>query len=131
MQLLARRTAEAVRASEDAAAQVYQQAIKAAAPRKTGQLARSVEIFESVNRKALTGDARRRLLVGPSKRRGFYGYFIDRGWNATGRAKRRVGRTSGRRIIGTGWFTRAVAGADAQAVTAAEAAFTSKMQEIN
>ena len=52
---------KALQAAEDAAAQVVRQAVESAAPRKTGQLARSVDVFEGVDRKALTGSPRRRL----------------------------------------------------------------------
>jgi hypothetical protein len=49
---------EAVKAAEDAAAQVVKTAVEAAAPRKTGQLASSVQVFESQDRRALTGQSR-------------------------------------------------------------------------
>jgi hypothetical protein len=60
---------EALKAAEDAAA-----------PRRTGQLASSVNVFEGRDRKALSGQTRRRLLVGPEKRKGFYGFFLEKGW---------------------------------------------------
>jgi hypothetical protein len=70
---------EAVTAAEDAAARVVREAVVSAAPRKSGQLQSSVRIFEGVDRRALTGSTRRRLLIGPEKRKGFYGYFVDVG----------------------------------------------------
>jgi hypothetical protein len=80
---------EALKAAEDAAAQVVKQAVETAAPRRTGQLASSVKIFESMDRAALSGQARRRLLVGPEKRKGFYGFFLEKGWIwSKGRRKR-------------------------------------------
>jgi hypothetical protein len=42
---------EAIKAAEDAAAQVVKSAVEAAAPRETGQMASSVQIFESQDRK--------------------------------------------------------------------------------
>ncbi len=48
---------EAVLAAENAAAEVIRKAVEAAAPRKTGQLAASVIVYESVDRKALTGSS--------------------------------------------------------------------------
>jgi hypothetical protein len=42
----------ALEAAEDAAAQVIRQAVESSAPRRTGQLAKSVIVYESVNRKA-------------------------------------------------------------------------------
>lgn len=73
---------EAVIAAEDAAAKIYQQAIRSAAPQKTGQLKSSAKIFESKDRKVLSGENRKRVLVGPEKKRGFYGYFLEHGWKA-------------------------------------------------
>ena len=63
---------KALQAAEDAAAQVVRQAVESAAPRKSGQLAGSITVFEGIDRKALSGSPRRRLLVGPAKKKGFY-----------------------------------------------------------
>jgi hypothetical protein len=80
---------EAIKAAEDAAALVVKTEVEAAAPRETGQLASSVRIFESQDRKALSGQSRRRLLVGPDKKKGFYGFFLQKGWIwSKGRRKR-------------------------------------------
>jgi hypothetical protein len=80
---------EAIKAAEDAAAQVVKTAVESAAPRETGQLASSVQIFESQDRKVLSGQFRRRLLVGPGKKKGFYGFFLQKGWIwSKGRRKR-------------------------------------------
>jgi hypothetical protein len=80
---------EAIKAAEDAAAQVVKTAVEAAAPRETGQLASSVRIFESQDRKVLSGQSRRRLLIGPEKKKGFYGFFLQKGWIwSKGRRKR-------------------------------------------
>jgi len=78
--------------------------VESAAPRKAGQLESSVRVFEGVDRKALTGSVRRRLLIGPEKRKGFYGYFLDAGWNIRGK-----------RASGTGSMTKAAASVERQA----------------
>lgn len=77
----------AVKAAEDAAAEVIKKAVETAAPRDSGQLAGSIVTYESIDRKALTGSARRRLLVGPGKKKGFYGFFLSRGWRTGTRTK--------------------------------------------
>ena len=110
---------EAVTAAEDAAARVVKSAVESAAPRKSGQLESSVRIFEGVDRKALTGSIRRRLLIGPEKRKGFYGYFLDVGWNIRGR-----------RVSGTGWMTKAAASVERQAQEAGTAAFEAVVSRI-
>jgi hypothetical protein len=90
-----------------------------AAPRKSGQLQSSVRIFEGIDRKALTGSIRRRLLIGPEKRKGFYGYFVDVGWN-----------TGGKRVSGTGWMTRAATSVEQQALAVGTAAFEAVVNRI-
>ncbi len=110
---------EAVTAAEDAAARIIKSAVESAAPRKSGQLASSVRIFEGIDRKALTGSIRRRLLIGPEKRKGFYGYFVDVGWNI-----------QGRRVSGTGWMTKAAASVERQAQEAGTAAFDAVVNRI-
>ena len=110
---------EAVTAAEDAAAKVVRAAVESAAPRKSGQLESSVRIFEGVDRKALTGSIRRRLLIGPEKRKGFYGYFLDVGWNIRGK-----------RVSGTGWMTRAATAVEQQAQEAGTAAFEAVVNRI-
>jgi hypothetical protein len=123
---------KALQAAEDAAAQVVRQAVEAAAPRKTGQLAESVAVFESSDRKVLTGSPRRRLLVGPGKKKGFYGFFVQKGWIwSKGRRKRvasgnthsQSGPTEGsHRIPPHPWFPNS-AEVEARAQSAGEAAF--------
>lgn len=103
---------EAVTAAEDAAARVIKSAVESAAPRKSGRLESSVRIFEGIDRRALTGSIRWRLLIGPEKRKGFYGYFVDVGWNM-----------HGKRMSGTGWLTKAAASVERQAQEAGTAAF--------
>ena len=141
IRLLRATSAEAVPAAENAAALVYQNAATAAAPHKTGQLRSSVKIIEGRPLKTLMGDTRRRLFVGPEKRKGYYGFFLEKGWTATGRRRRaRVATASthsqrgiagGRKIPGRPWFEPAIRGADSAAVQAAEAAFSDKLQQLD
>jgi HK97 gp10 family phage protein len=98
----------AIKAAEDAAAEVIKKAVEASAPRRTGQLASNIIVYESVDRKALAGSGRKRLLVGPEKRKGFYGYFYDFG---------RKGQPA------RPWFEAASASVEAQAMEAGIAAF--------
>jgi len=123
---------KALQAAEDAAAQVVKEAVESAAPRKTGQLAGSVKVFESTDRKILTGSPRRRLLVGPDKKKGFYGFFLQKGWIwSKGRRKRAAsGNThsqsgpteASHRIPPHPWFPNP-AEVEARAQAAGEAAF--------
>ena len=123
---------KALQAAEDAAAQVVRQSVESSAPRKTGQLARSVDVFEGVDRKALTGSPRRRFLIGPGKKKGFYGFFLQKGWiwskgrrkrAASGNTHSQSGRTEGsHRIPPHTWFPDP-AEVEARARAAGEAAF--------
>jgi hypothetical protein len=123
---------QALQAAEDAAAQVVRQAVESAAPRNTGQLAESINVFEGIDRKALSGSPRRRLLVGPWKKKGFYGFFLQKGWiwskgrrkrSATGNAHSQSGPTEGNhRIPQHPWFPNQSA-IEAKAYAAGEAAF--------
>jgi hypothetical protein len=67
-----------------------------------------------VDRKALAGSARKRLLVGPEKRKGFYGYFYNFG---------RKGQPA------RPWFETASAGVEAQATEAGIAPFQKVIQQ--
>jgi hypothetical protein len=128
---------EAIKAAEDAAAQVVKSAVEAAAPRDTGQLASSVKVFESQDRKALTGQTRRRLLIGPEKKKGFYGFFLQKGWiwskgrrkrAASGHTHSQSGPTEGRhRISPHKWFPDP-AQVEAQAFEAGQRAFEQIIQ---
>jgi hypothetical protein len=71
---------EALNAAEEAAAGAVLKIVEAAAPRKTGDLAGSVKVVESPERQQLTGNTRRMLLIGPTKKKGFYGFFLDKRW---------------------------------------------------
>jgi hypothetical protein len=128
---------EALKAAEDAAAQVVRQTVEEVAPRKTGQLASSVIVYESRDRRALSGQTRRRLLVGPGKRKGFYGFFLEKGWiwskgrrkrAATGTTHSQSGPTEGRnRIPPHPWFPDQ-SKVEAKAYAAGEAAFTAVIE---
>ena len=61
---------EALTAAEEAAASAVVKIVEAAAPRKTGDLAGSVKIVESRDRQQMTGNPRKRLLIGPTKKKG-------------------------------------------------------------
>jgi hypothetical protein len=123
---------KALLAAEDAAAKVIKDAVEAAAPRKTGQLAESTGVFESIDRKTLTGSPRRRLLIGPGKKKGFYGFFLQKGWiwskgrrkrTASGNTHSQLGPTEGKhRISPRPWFPNP-AEVEARAQAAGEAAF--------
>jgi hypothetical protein len=143
--MLAATSTEAIPAAEDAAAKVYLQAARAAAPVDSGQLRASIKIIESKNKAALTvesgGGTRRRLFVGPEKKKGYYGFFLEKGHKTAGphRVKRRAsgnthsqsGVSAQRMIPAKPWFEPAIQGADSAATSAAESAFNSKLQELN
>jgi hypothetical protein len=123
----------ALQAAEDAAAETVTQAVKSAAPRKSGQLAESIDVFEGIDRTALTGSSRRRLLIGPGKKMGYYGFFLEKGWTwSKGRRSREAaarnthsqsGRSEGtHRIPPHQWFPDS-AKIEARAYAAGEAAF--------
>lgn len=142
IRLLRRISPEAVPAAENAAAKVYQAAAIAAAPRRTGQLAGSIKIIEGKYKKALTSDtARRRLFVGPEKKRGYYGYWGEKGRGGFSAKKKRTlswvenGVRIFRKSVGPQrprpWFYAAIRAADDQAAAAAEAAFNAKLEELD
>ena len=150
--LLAAVSNEAVAAADEAAAQVFLAAARSAAPvtsavhpgHPPGQLQRSVAIVRSANTKMLSsmqGNVAPRIFVGPTKKAGFYGYFVERGWTATGPKRReraatntthsQKGVTGGHKIEGRPWFDPAIQGAQQQAAEAAQAAFDQKLQELD
>lgn len=110
---------EAVTAAQDAAARGIKSAVESAAPRKSGRLASSVRVFEGVDRKELTGSIRRRLLIGPEKRKGCYGYFVDVGWHS-----------GCRRLSGKGWMTKAATSVEQQALATGTAAFEAVVNRV-
>jgi hypothetical protein len=123
---------KALQAAEDAAAQVVMRAVKSAAPRKSGQLAESIEVIESIDHTVLRGSPRRQLLMGPGKKKGYYGFFLEKGWTWSRRRRRRAatrnthsqsGPTEGsHRIPSHPWFPNPVE-VEARARAAGEAAF--------
>ena len=130
-------------AAEDAAAKIFETAIYQAVPHKTGQLASAVVIIDKGASKQLTGGqkGRRGLYVGIEKKKGYYGFFLDKGFTAMGRSGRRLRRStktthsqmgveSGHRIAGTNWFTHAVQGAMNAAQTAYEVEFNNEIKKI-
>jgi hypothetical protein len=122
---------EALKAAEDAAAEAAKSVIESAAPRKSGQLAGSVSIVESHDKSALTGETRRRLLVGPTKKKGFYGFFLDKGWRHAGRAGRKGTKAgAGRSIPATHWFSNTMKSAEPKAQAAGEQAFLAKIRQL-
>lgn len=148
---------DALVAAEDAAAKAVIPIIAGAAPRKTGALAGSIRIQESVNKKALVGGSRRRLLIGPTRKKGYedYGYLVDKGWkHPTGpkvTLKTRRGRTmiTGRRargaqggthsqrgvqglkqVPGSNWFSNLGPRMEEAARSAGVAAFNDRMKQI-
>lgn len=160
IKLLEATSAEAIPAAQNAAAQVYQQAARSAAPVETsgnpfgknrnvtpkhpGQLLESVKIIQGREIKKLAmgkGQPLRRLFVGPEKKKGFYGYFLEHGWTATGPKRRertatknthsQKGVSGGRRIQRPPWFEPAIKSSDSAAVSAAETAFNQKLRELD
>lgn len=144
-ELLKATSTQATGAAEDAAAAVFAEAARAAAPRASGQLAGSVKIIDSQIKGTLSFGTeignRRRLFVGPEKRRGFHGYFIETGWRTAGskrikrgtggRAHSQKGSAHSRQIPGKPWFAPAIAGAESRAQAAAENAFNQELDRIN
>jgi hypothetical protein len=128
---------EALNAAEEAAANAVVRIVEAAAPRKTGDLAGSVQIVESHYRQQLTGNSRRRLLIGPTKKKGFYGFFLQKGWiwskgrrkrTATGNTHSQSGPTEGSHSIPPHQWFPDPAGVEAKARAAGEAAFRASIE---
>lgn len=112
---------EALAAAEEAASLVIKRAVESGVRHsRTGTLKRSIRIFRGRS-KGLTTTGQQniigRLLIGPEKRKGFYGFFLERGWNLT-----RAGRVI-KKIPGTEWFSKAVRLAERAAEDAGKKAF--------
>lgn len=142
--LLASMPREAIPAAEEAAAQVLVDAARAAAPVQSGQLRRSIGIIRGRDRNTLVspiGDSARRVFIGPEKRKGYYGFFLEKGHKTAGphRVKRGTGgiahSQSGvatqRMVPARPWFEPAIKSAEQSALTAAERAFNSKLEQLN
>jgi hypothetical protein len=142
-ELLGKTSTEAIPAAEDAAAVVFRNALRAAAPVKSGQLRSSISIIEGKDKSALSmevgGSRRRRLFVGPEKKKGFYGFFLEKGHKtpgprrvarpATGNTHSQSGISSSERVGATPWFEYAINSAESRALQAAETAFNQKLQQ--
>ncbi len=102
-------TEKALEAAEQAGAEIIRDMIEAAAPvkktwgkRPVGQLKRSI-IIKRGRETALTTTGERkipvRLLIGPAKKQGFYGYFVEKGHRLVSRrgkgSKNRIARKYG------------------------------------
>ena len=97
---------DAINAAEDAAADVVREAVAAAAAgvnRRTGRLAASVGVFEGKDKSSLTGSQRRWVLIGPGKKKGFYGFFLEEGWTWRRNARQRKGAET-RQVEARPWF---------------------------
>jgi hypothetical protein len=147
---------EALTAAEEAAANAVVKIIEAAAPRKTGDLAGSVKIVESLDRQQMTGNPRKRLLIGPTKKKGYYGFFLDKGWRhpigprarlmtrrgkvfltgrlsrlASGNTHSQRGVSGYRTIAPRHWFTNLASAMESAARSAGENVFASRIQQEN
>jgi len=133
---------EALEAGEDAAAKVFRDAAKAAAPRDSGRLAKSIRIVKKAVRGKLSSlqGSIRKVYVGPEKKKGYYGYFVEKGYIwSKGRRRRRAtptthsqrGPTAGsKRIPPRPWFKPAMDAAMGSAEQSFKKAFNEKLQQI-
>ncbi len=113
-------------AAEDAAAIVMRDAIRAAAPRGSGERVRPgwKRIRDSImiskpSTKELTGGARAFVRVGPS-RAAPHAYWHEFGWTFK----------NGKYVSGSRWMTMAIEGAQEAAYRAGEAAAQAKAKEL-
>lgn len=145
---------EALTAAEEAAANAVVKIIEAVAPRETGDLAGSIKIVESQDRQQMTGNPRKRLLIGPTKKKGYYGFFLDKGWrhpigprarlttrrgkvfltgrlarSASGNTRSQRGVSGYRTISPRHWFTNLSPAMESAARSAGEKAFMSRIQQ--
>jgi hypothetical protein len=120
---------QAIMAAQDEAARIMKGAIEQAAPigtrdtprGKIGPIRRHIIVYESKDRRALfQAQARRRLLVGPSKREAFYAYFIEHGW-----VTRKGTKTPGvrRHVPGRPWMRPACDSSEGEAYEAGKKVF--------
>ena len=141
---------EALEAAENAAAKLIKERLQAAAPvgsmatrdRHPGQLKRSIRIVKYKDRAQLHGlasatmdrGATQKLVIGPERKTGFYGFFLEHGWRSAG-SKRiarkgtktthsQSGTTKHKWIAGghQGWFSRVADTVEQSAIAAGEAA---------
>ena len=152
MAILKAASTEGVDAAQEAAAQVFLKAAIAAAPvaissetnRPSGQLKSSIAIVKGIDKLGISSGiygSTVRLLVGPTKKKGFYGYFVEHGHKTAGphRIKRAAsgnthsqsGTTSHSYVVAKPWFDNAIQDAENEAMSAAQKAFDAKLQEID
>ena len=150
---------EALQSAQDSAAKVIRDAVKASAPRgETGQLSKSVKIFKSKPKglSVSSTTAAVRILIGPEKKKGYYGFFLAKGWrtplgNAQAFTTRRGRSFTTRRIARTAtgsahsqrgltesktipapypeWVERAGSSVEQQAMDAWVKTYTNKLKE--
>ena len=128
----------AIAAAQKAAIDVHVRAAKQAAPVKTGQLKESIKLMEG----RPDGQGQRRMYIGPEKKKGYYGYFVEKGHRSHIRRingkiySKRIARkstnvthsqsgesTPTHDIPARPWFEPAMKRVENQAVWAAEEAF--------
>ena len=149
----------ALESAQDAAAKVIKEAMKAGAPvesrstnpfskgfgsnpkHPSGQLRESIIIAKRKD-KALTGANAQQVRVGPSNQKGFYGYFLSKGWRSAGSrrvARKATGNTHSQSGSATSkkisapypdWADRAAEGASQQAYDAGEKAFNATLDKL-
>ena len=142
--LLKTASVEGIDAARKEAADVYIRAAKQSAPNRSGRLAKSIKLIEGKSNGALTttvAGSDRRYYVGPEKRTGYHGYFVDKGHRSNIRAFN--GKVYSNRIPRKGksarpqsgesepnitvaarpWFESAIKGVEQEAQGAAERAF--------
>jgi hypothetical protein len=153
---------EAAAEAIEAAASVYLEAAKAAAPvgsdsnnpwskgfgrnasHSSGQLRESIQIIGTDKSKLLSslqGNVSQRVFVGPEKKKGYYGFFVEKGHNTAGphRIKRTANRTthsqqgviSRKSVPARPWFEPAIKSAESRAIEAGQRAFNKKLEEID
>jgi hypothetical protein len=152
IRLLEAASTEAAAAAIDAAANVYLEAARSAAPIGTslksshppGQLRESIRVIKSNKSSlfsSLQGNVTQRVFVGPEKKTGYYGYFVEKGHKTAGRRRiaRRAtqtghsqrGSTKSNSIAARPWFERAIQSAESRAIEAGQNAFNQKLEEID
>jgi hypothetical protein len=149
--LLEAASTEAAAEAMNAAASVYLEAARAAAPvgsgslsHLSGQLRESIKIIKSNKSKIMSsmqGNISQRVFVGPEKKKGFYGYFVEKGHKTAGR--HRIGRGSTNKthsqkgsaskgsVAARPWFERVIQAAESRAIEEGQRAFNKKLEEID
>ena len=133
--LLKTATPKAITAARKAAADVYVRAATHAAPVQSGQLKKSIKVIKG--RADAYGEYR--LYVGPEKKTGYYGRFVEKGHKTAGRhrVKRKGSKTAHnqdgvitqKQVAARPWFEPAIKSVEKQAQDAAETAFCRIMKQ--